>query len=135
MDFFHLGCFLRYPKAKSHIIIDARWVITWTMIDGNFGVKCRLAVRHLKDAFQDFDTYAGTTNHSGPKFVNTIAVGNDEFILTIFDVSQAFAKGLSFEELSKVADATCRVVQVDVPKLDLDYFQQVKGVENFTPPK
>ena len=39
----------RYPRAKAHNIIDARWVITWKRIEGNVGVKCRLAVRGVKD--------------------------------------------------------------------------------------
>ena len=37
----------------------------WKMIDGNVGVKCRLAVRGFKDKFQDLGAYAGTTSRPG----------------------------------------------------------------------
>ena len=94
---FDLGCFQRLPRAKAHNIIDARWVITWKMIEGNVGVQCRLTVRGFKDKFQDLDTYAGPTSRSGQRLVNAVAAENEDFILLSFDVSQAFAKGLAFE--------------------------------------
>ena len=55
-----LCCVKRWLRHKSGIIIDARWVTTWKMIEGSVGVKCRLAVRGFKDKFQDLGTYAGT---------------------------------------------------------------------------
>ena len=70
------------------------------MIEGNVGVKCRFIVRGFKDKYQDFDTYAGTTSRSGQRIVNAVVAENEDFILFSFDVSQAFANGLAFEELS-----------------------------------
>ena len=67
---FVLGCFQRYLRAKAHDIIDARWVITWKMIEGSVGVKCRLIVRGFKDRFQDLDAYAGTTSKSGQRVLS-----------------------------------------------------------------
>ena len=29
---YELGCFKRWPRNKSHNIIDARWVITWNCL-------------------------------------------------------------------------------------------------------
>ena len=52
---YDLGCFQRFPRAKAHHMIDARWVTTWKVIDGNVGVKCRLTVRGFKHKFQDLD--------------------------------------------------------------------------------
>ena len=48
-----------------------------------------------------------------------------------FDVSQAFAKGLAFEELSNLTGAECRAMQFDVPKQDLGCLKQIKGFETF----
>ena len=42
---FGLECFKRWRTHKSDNIIDARWVVTWKMVEGNVGVKCRFAVR------------------------------------------------------------------------------------------
>ena len=71
--FYDLGCFQRFPRAKEHNVIDARWVIIWKVIDGNVGAKCRLTVRNFKNKFQDPDTYARTTSRSGQKIVITVA--------------------------------------------------------------
>ena len=78
--FCDFGCFQRYPRAKSHNIIDARWVITWKMIEGSVAVKCRFIVRGFKDRSQDFDTYVGTISRSAQRVVNAVAVENNDFI-------------------------------------------------------
>ena len=95
-----LGCFKRWPRHTASIIIDARWVITWKLIEGNVGIICRLTVRGFKDKIPDPDTYAGTISRSGQRVVNVVAAENSEFTLVSFDVSRAFAKGMTFEELS-----------------------------------
>ena len=69
------------------------------MIEGNAVVKYRLTVRGFKDEFQDLDTYAGTTRQSGQRLLDAVAAENEDFIMFSFDVSQAFAKGLTFDEL------------------------------------
>ena len=125
---FDLGCFQRYPRARARNISDARWVITWNMIEGSVGVECRLIVRGFKDQFQDFDTYAGTTCRSGQRIFNAVAVERRDFILFSFDASQAFAKGLTFEEFSRLTGIECRAVRFDVPTADLDCLEQIKGV-------
>ena len=78
------------------------------MIEGSVGVKCRLTVRGFKDKFQDFDTYAGTTSSSGQRSVNAVVAENPGFVLSSFDVSQAFAKGLTFKELSELTGTEIR---------------------------
>ena len=101
------------------------------MIEGNVGVKCRLTVRGFKDKFQHLDTYAGTTSCSGQRIVNADAAENEGFILFSFDVSQAFAKGLTFEESFKLTGTECRAVQFAVPELDC--LKQIRGFEHFNP--
>ena len=78
------------------------------MIGGNVGVECRLTVRGFKDEFQDLDAYAGTTSRSGQRLVNAVAAENEYFILSSLDVSQAFAKGLTFKEFSELIWTVCR---------------------------
>ena len=132
---YDLGCFKRWPRHRSDNIIDARWLITWKMIEGNVGIKCRLTVRGFKDKFQDLDTYAGTTSRSGQRLVNAVAAENPEFILFSFDVSQAFAKGLTFEELSALSGQDIRKVEFDVPKADIDCLRQLPDFKDFDPVK
>lgn len=62
---YELGCFKIWPRQKSNNITDARWVITWKVIEGNVGANFRLIVRGFKDKFQDLDAYVGATSRSG----------------------------------------------------------------------
>ena len=130
---YDLWRFQRYPRPKSHNIIDARRVITWKVIEGNVGAKCRLIVRGFKDQPQDLDTYVGTISRSGQRIVNAVAAENEHFILSSFDVNQASVKWLRFEDLSKLTGTECRAVQFDVPMADLDCLKQIRGFENFNP--
>ena len=128
---FDLVCFQRDPRSKSHNIIDARWVIIWTMVEGNVGANCRFTVRGFKDKFQDLGAYAGTISRSGQRHANAVAAENEDFIFLSFDASRAFAKGLTFGGFSKLTGTECRVVQFDVPRLDLECLRQTKGFESF----
>ena len=125
---YEFGCFQRYPRARAHNIIDARWVNTWNMIEGSVGCKCRFIVRGFKDRFQDFDAYVGTSSRSGQRVVNATVVENKGFICFGFDVSQSFAKGLAFEEFRKFTGIERRAVQFDVPSADLGCLKQIKRV-------
>lgn len=130
---YDLGCFKRCPRHISKNIIDARWAIIWKMIDGAVGVKCRFIVRGFKDMFQDFDTYVGTTSRSGQRLVNAVAAEYKELLLVSFDVSQAFAKGLIFEELSAFTGQDIRKVEFDVPKVDIDSLRELLDFKDFDP--
>ena len=92
MGLFDLGCFQRYFRNTAHNIIDARWVIFRKMIEDDAGVKCKFAVRHVTDKFQEFETYAGTFSRSCQRIVNAVVAENEGFNFSSFDVSQAFAK-------------------------------------------
>ena len=128
---YDLGCFKRWARFKANSIIDAHWVITWTMIEGSVGVHCKLAVRGFKGKFQDLDTYAGATSRSGQRLTNAVAVGNKDFLLFNSDVSQAFAKGLAFEDFSAVTGQQIRKVEFDVPKVDLECPRQLYDFNDF----
>ena len=70
------------------------------MVEGNVGVKCRLAVRGFRGTFQDLDTYVTTICRFGKRLANAFAAENQWFTLFSLDVRQAFAKGMTFEEFS-----------------------------------
>ena len=103
------------------------------MTDGSVGVKCRFPVRGSKDKFQDFDTYAGATSRSGQRLVNAVVAENQDVVLLGFNVSQAFAKGMTFAEFSALTGTELREVQFDVPKADLVCLRQIRGFEDFNP--
>lgn len=60
-----------------------------------------------------------------------VAAENPEFILFSFDVHQAFAKGMAFEELSEISGQNVRKVEFDVPKADLECPKQLPDCSDF----
>ena len=82
-------------------------------------VKGRMTVRGFKDHDgEDLNTYAGTASRWGQRIVNAVTAQEEEWVLFSFDVSLAFAKGLSFEELAELTGEPLRVVQFEVSHAD-----------------
>ena len=58
--------FVRYPKHRSKNIIDSRWVLKWTIVDGKRVIKARLTARGFKHAqASEVKTFAGTATRWG----------------------------------------------------------------------
>ena len=124
-------CFVRTPRSKSRNIIGPRWVITWKIVDGAVGIKCRLTARGLKGLQQELETFAGTTLRHGQRIVNAVAAGHGDFVLFLFDVPQASAEGMAFVELAKLTGLELREVQFDIPKADIIVLQRLQSFRNF----
>ena len=71
----------------------------------------------------------------GQRCVNDVAAGNPEFILCSFDVSQAFAKGMTFEESSALSGQDVRKAELDVSKADIECVRQLLDFRDFDPVK
>ena len=56
-------------------------------------------------------------------------------MLFSFDVSLAFAKGLTFEELAELTGEPLRVVQFEVSRSDAEILKKIPGYETFDPTK
>ena len=93
---FDLDCFKRMPRRLARNLVDTRWVITWKIKDGKLIIKCRITMRGFKDRCTDLETYAGTASRAGQRMVNSACAQHDDFVLFSFDVSAAFAKGMTF---------------------------------------
>ena len=132
---FDLGCFGRMRKSEAHNIVDTRWVITWKWIDGVLSIKCRITMRGFKDRDQSYETFAGTASRAGQRIVNTMVAQDDDMELFSFDVSQAFAKGLTFEEYARLTGQQLRAVQFRVAPSDVPLVRRIKGYEDFDPDK
>ena len=66
-----------------------------------------------------------------PDSVNVVAAENPEFILFSFDVGQASADGLTFEEFSALTGTALRQVDFDVPRPGLECLRQLPGFSDF----
>eukprot|EP00973_Karenia_brevis_P031906 4403194-Karenia_brevis.AAC.1 len=91
--------FIRYPQHKAKNIIDSRWVLNWKLVDGKRIINARLTAHGFKDAqAQDVKTFAGTASRWGQQMVNAVAAQR-AWTLFSADISQAFLRGVSFEQI------------------------------------
>ena len=79
--------------------------------------------------------YAGTASRSGQRIVNSVAAQHEDWVLFSFDVSQAFAKGMTFEELARLTGMPLRAVEFDLAPEDVQLLKKLKGFEDYNPLK
>ncbi len=66
-----LGAFKRMPRKLATNVIDARWVLKWKLVAGQWIIQARLVVRGIKDLqAAQLPTFAGTTSRWGQRIVH-----------------------------------------------------------------
>ena len=123
----------RLPKWKANNVLDSRWVLKWKMINDIRAVKARLTARGYKEAqAYDVNTYAGTASRWGQRLVNMICA-QKKWTLFSADISQAFLRGLTFEEIKELDGEIKREVQTTLPPGSIPVLRRIKGYEDFDP--
>ena len=130
---FELKCFKRFPATQARNRVDTRWVFTWKLVNNKKIIKCRLTMRGFRDRQIDMETFAGTASRSGQRIVNSVVVQENDFVLFSFDVSQAFAKGMTFEELARLTGTQLREVEFDLSPADIYLLRRLPGYADFDP--
>ena len=137
-----LKVFQRRPRQECHNAVDGKWVIRWKKVTVKLPngktvekkiVKARLTARGFKDwqAFSDETaTFSGTASKSGQRLVNCYAA-NRGYTLFSMDISAAFLKGLTYEEISKMTGDPLRQVQFIMPTNTLHILRRLPGLEDF----
>jgi len=129
----NLGAFERMPKKCASNVIDARWVLKWKVVQDQRIIKARLVVRGFKDLqAAQLSTYAGTTTRWGQRLVNSVAVQHQWPLFTA-DVSQAFLRGLTFEQAAQMKDEVQRDVQFTMPPGSTHLLKKLPGFTDFNP--
>ena len=131
--------FKRQPRSQAKNLLTSRYVMTWKrQTEGNIIMKCRICVRGFQDMHKDnLDRYSGTSTRWGQRAVVATAV-QSKWPLASLDISQAFLKGLTFDEVQKVKGGPKRVVSMCLPRARRDIepsgsalIRQLKGYEDF----
>ena len=128
-----LGCLARFLRSRSRNRVDTRWVLAWKWVDGARIIKARLTMRGFKDRCLTMETYAGTATRAGQRIVNSQAALDPDFVLFSFDVSQAFAKGMTFEQIAQLTGAPLREVEFDLAPEDVQLLHKLPGWSDFDP--
>ncbi|CAK0831488.1 unnamed protein product [Prorocentrum cordatum] len=128
-----LKAFQRFPKDQATNIIDSRWVLKWKEIDGKKQVRARLTVRGFKDMQSpELSTFAGTTTRWGQRLVNQVTAQR-KWRLFSADISQAFLRGLTFEQVAAMDGEVKRKVQFTMPPGSIPVLRQLEGYEDYNP--
>ena len=96
-------------------------------------ITARLVVRGFKDLqAAQLSTFAGTTTRWGQRMVNSVAAQHG-WPLFVADVSQAFLRGLTFEQAAQLKDEVSRDVQFTVPPGSASILKRLPGYQDFNP--
>ena len=102
-------------------------------LSGCWTIRSRLTVRGFKDNQKgEIARYAGTSTRGGQKTLVSEAVRNRWPICTL-DISVAFLKGVTYEELAALTGEPMREVNFYLPAACIPLLRQVPGSEDFDP--
>ena len=122
----------RMPLSNSRNLLKSKWVLKWKNIAGKKGVKGRLVAQGFQDR-QSLSTFAGTTSRWGQRIVLAIST-QFGWPLISADVSEAFLRGITFQELAQMdTSQPLRVVEIALPVGSEELLRTFPGMENYDP--
>ena len=128
-----MGAWKRMPRNKARNILDSRWVLKWKLKNAIKLIQARLTARGYKDRQSlNMETFSATTSRWGQKFLLVIIMQMG-WELVSMDVSQAFLRGVTFQQLSEETGKEIRSVQLDVPPGSAMLLRLLPGFEDFNP--
>ena len=120
--------------SQSTNILRSKWVLKWKEIEGSRQIKGRMVAQGFLDK-QSTLTFSGTTSRWGQRIVMAVATQMGWDLLSA-DVSEAFLRGITFEELAKNDPTTpLRVVELELPPGTAELLRTLPGMETFDPGK
>ena len=123
---------LRRERSSCTNPLTSKWVLKWKDIGGERKIKARLVAQGFKDQ-QSTDNFAGTTSRWGQRLVSIFAVQFGWPLLSA-DISEAFLRGLTFEELFQSGHSSeMRSVQLILPQGSEELLRTIPGMEDFNP--
>ena len=131
LDLHTLGCFKRKPKRLARNLIDVRWVNKWKLKDNVRAITTRMTMRGFRDNVSSLETYAGTASRGDQRIVDSVIINEPDFINFSFDVSKAFAKGMTFKEISELTGEPLRAVEFYLSEEDCQLLRLIPGYEDF----
>ena len=120
----------RMSRTEARNLLTSKWVLKWKQIEGKRDVKARLVVQGFKDN-QPVRNFSATTTRWGQRLVLICAVQFGWSLISA-DVSEAFLRGLTFEELHRTGeDKVLRNVQMLLPPGAEQLLRTLPGFENY----
>ena len=107
----------RQRRHLARNLVTSRYVFTWKLqADNSRILKCRLTVHGFKDNEKSsLERYSATATRWGQRMVVSTAV-QCAWPLASLDITQAFLKGLTFDEIQKETGGKRREISLVLPK-------------------
>ena len=123
---------VRGSRKEARNALTSKWVLKWKPIEGQREIKARLVAQGFKDT-QQVENYAATSTRWSQRLVMIVAT-QMEWELVSADISEAFLRGLTFQELFDTGhDKVFRKVQLILPPGATELIRTIPGMENFNP--
>jgi len=130
---YDLKTFRRKKLSESWNVLDSRWVLKWKYVSGEKIIKARLTVRGFRDLQQQgMRTFSATASRWGQRLIVSTVVQHGWELFSA-DVSQAFLRGLTFEEIALLPGEKERSVQFRVPPGSVPLLRLLDGYADFNP--
>ena len=123
----------RGPRNKAVNILKSKWVLKWKIMDKDGVKQRRIKSRLVAQGFQDKQetpNYAGTTTRWGQRLLIIVSV-QFGWSLWSADISEAFLRGLTFEELQHENQGVLRQVEISLPPGGEHLIRTLPGYEDF----
>ena len=117
-------------RSKTSNICSSRWVHKFKMIDGKRQVKSRLTIRGFQDMSVDVNTYAGTATRWGQRMIASVS-RQRTWRIFMSDVSSAFLRSMTFQQMSELSGVDAREVSFDPPTGSAGYFRELPGMNQY----
>ena len=118
----------RVPRRNATNLLPSRWVLKWKIVDGKRIIKARLTVQGFRDK-ETTENYSGTATRWTQRLLLAIAVENN-WPVAAADVSEAFLRGLTFAEVSKITGQPLRSVQLQLPDGVQEVLRDIPGLSD-----
>eukprot|EP00971_Amphidinium_carterae_P278480 5528058-Amphidinium_carterae.1 len=131
-----LDCFRMMNKEDGTNVLDGKWILRWKAEDpaatsSARKLKARITLRGFREWNAQYETYAATASRVGQRAISSLAAASCGAIhLVSYDISSAFAQGLTFSELAQPGEEA-RAVQLMVSASDAELIREFEGWSSF----
>jgi hypothetical protein len=129
-----MGTYELQLREGAKNVCSSRWVHRFKIIDGVRSVKSRLTIRGFEDLSAGSENYAGTATRWSQRVIISVAI-QKSWRIFITDVSTAFLRSMTFEQMAKEKGTQPREVSFVPPVGSETYFRELKGMSNYDPVK
>ena len=125
----HHKAWKRMSRSLARNILPSRWVLKWKEVGGKRIIKARLTVQGFRDRGAT-QCFSGTSARWTQRLLLALAVEHDWEVHAL-DVSEAFLRGLTFEQVSAETGEPLRSVQLQLPDGVGEVLREVPGLQDF----